>query len=435
MIVVYIALISVCAFFIAVAHVSTRPFSFYLGSQRYGPLITAASIVAAFTGGSAIINTTGLAAKFGHWAFFDVFPAVVGLLLSAILVRIRFFGKSFSQGFFSVDGALYDRRAVTIHYAQIALLYTLVVSAQLRAVATLATQIGIPVWLAVALSCITVAVYSYRGFDAVTRTDLAQLCCMVPMYIILAFIAFETISPETIPETTAPQAQMPLSLAIALCLPVVFLPISQEIHQRGAAAVTEKAVGASYLLAAILYLGFGSLLVIAFAHTPTLRSYGYSERHESYRCGTCSDRYLLRQSCPPSTRSTNIASHAVEQLPFMHRFSSATIQSTLLVIGSIVFLFFPTVLSLILFALFVYMAGPALSFIAVYSGIHPKQSAIIGATFVGLQMVTQFKPAVFTDLPHMPTIVRNMDSVQIGLLLLISQLGVLCIVRLYHRLS
>lgn len=433
MIAVYITFISICVFFVLVANIRTKSLSFYLGSEHYGAVVSAASIVAAFTGGSAIVNTTGLAGQYGLWAFFDVLPSVLGLLICALFVKIKFFGKTFSANFFNVEGALYDKRAITVHYAQVALLYTLVIAAQLRAIATFASELNIPVWLGIGVCCLTVAAYASRGFDSVTRTDVAQLFLMLPMYIILAHIAFEPQVSIAAQPSTAP-ASMPFPLAIALCLPFFFLPISQEIHQRGAAADSEKTVGRSYLLAAITYLILASLLVITFKHSPKLGLVQIIKGANPVASILVAIGVLSAILSTLDT-STNIASHAVEQLPYMKSLDSAKIQVLLLVIGSILFLFFPTVLSLILFALFVYMAGPALSFIAIYLGLHPKHCAIVGALFVALQTTGQFKPSVFTHLPFMPSTIRNMDTIQIGLIFLILQIITLGIMRVYRRLT
>ena len=389
------------------------------------------SVVAAFIGGGTIINTSALAAKYGNWAYFDVMPSVFGLLLAALLVRVKFFGKSFSVNFFDVNSSVYDKRAITIHYAQIALLYTLVIAAQLRAVATIAPYIDLPVWVAVVLSCATVAIYSFRGFDAVTRTDVAQLILMLPMYIILAYIAFEP-KVATIVSAATQQTPMPIPLAIALCLPAIFLPISQELHQRGASA-NEPTIGKSYILASILYLILGVLLVTAFAHTPSLDLVSILKNGNPVAAILVAIGVLSAILSTLDT-STNIAAHAAAQLPLIDRMPSAGLQVVILAIGSVLFLFFPTVLSLILFALFVYIAGPALTFIAVYCGIHPRRSATVGTIFVILQGLGQTEYGSLAKIPHVPAIVQSLDNVHIGLLLIIIQVAVLVVVRLYRKL-
>ena len=226
---------------------------------------------------------------------------------------------------------------------------------------------------------------------------------------------------------------MPASLAIALCLPLFFLPISQEIHQRGAAA-NESAVGTSYLLAGILYLVLASFLVISFAHTSELNLITIITGSNPFAAAIVAIGVFAAILSTLDT-STNIATHAAQQLPLLKKIPSAILQIALLAIGSTIYLFFPTILSLILFALFVYMAGPALSFVAVYMGIHPKNSAIVGAFFVSLQSIGQFKHTLLTQLPFMPSFVREMDSIQLGLALLIFQMFVLMIMRVRRRFN
>lgn len=309
----------------------------------------------------------------------------------------------------------------------------MVISAQLRAIASVSNELNIPVWLAVSVCCITVATYAFRGFAAVTKTDIAQLFFMLPMYIILAYIAFEPVSTKVAPMNPS-HSQMPFALAAALCLPLFFLPISQEIHQRGAAAKSDRTVGASYLLAAVLYLIIGALLVSSFSHNHKLGLMSIITSGNPVAAVLVAIGIISAILSTLDT-STNIASHAVENLPIMNKVPSPVIQILLLAIGFTLFLFFPTVLSLILFALFVYMAGPALSFIAVYSGLHPKHCAIVGALFVALQTTGQFKHTIFTQLPFMPGIVKSMDSIQVGLGLLLIQIGTLIIMHVYRRLT
>lgn len=111
---VQLALVIVAGLFLVVAYTRSDAVEFYLGSQSYGPLTSAMSLVAAFTGGGALLNTTGLASKYGNSAFFDVIPSVVGLLISAIFVVRGFFGKKFSSLFFDITSKVYDPKAIAL---------------------------------------------------------------------------------------------------------------------------------------------------------------------------------------------------------------------------------------------------------------------------------------------------------------------------------
>jgi hypothetical protein len=391
------------------------------------------SIVAAFTGGGALINTTGLAVKYGAWAFFDVLPAVVGLSLSAILVHIGFFGKRFSARFFDIESDLYDQRAVTIHYAQIAFLYILVIAAQLRAVATVAAQLQISEWIAVAVCCATVAAYAYKGFDAVTKTDVVQLALMVPMYFIVGYLAFE---PREAASLTAGMTQelMPLPLIAALCLPFVFLPISQEIHQRGAAVETDNTVSSSYWIAAAMYLVLGSVLVLSFANNPAL-SFAKIVSGENTLAAVLIVIGLLSAILSTMDTSTNIASHAVQKLAPFSQVHPALVQIILLALGAVLFLYFKTVLAIILFALFAYMAGPALTFIGVYGGIRPRICVWIGGTFVSIQTFFHFEGGKLLDIDAIASLLPVTDPIRMGLILLFAQMLVLLAFALKRRFT
>jgi len=430
---IYIAIIVTSAAFILVAHVKPLKSSFYLGPGHYGPWVSGISVVATFTGGGALINTTMLASKYGEWAFFDVFPAVIGLLASALLVSIGFFGKRFSENFFDIKNDLYNRQAVATHYAQVAFLYVLVMAAQLRAVATVADQLQIPTLVAVLFCTATVAVYAFRGFAAVTRTDMLQLAFMVPLYIILAYVAFE---PNGLPlnEATTTQVDMPLSLIIALCLPLFFLPISQEIHQRGAAVATNKNITYSYLLAAAIYALLGSLLVIAFSSAPHL-SFARIISGENGFAAVAVTVGLLSAILSTLDTSTNIASHAFQKLSPFSRLWPAVAQVFLLIISALLFLYFKTVLSIILFALFLYMAGPALTFVGVFAGIHPRACALAGGIFSSLQAFFHFKGGKLLEYEAISAVLPLADPIRMGILLLLAQAAVLVTLGIRRRFT
>lgn len=428
---IYIAVLVTCAIFIIIAHVKPAKTGFYVESERYGAWVTALSIVAAFTGGGALINTSMLASQYGKWAFFDVFPAVIGLIISAILVSVGFFGKQFSGNFFDIKSDLYDRRAVTLHYTQVSFLYVLVMAAQFRAVTTVADHLQVPAGLAVFICAITVAVYAFRGFAAVTRTDILQIIFMLPLYFVLAFIAFEP-NEVVATETIIAQSDMPLSLIMALCLPLLFLPISQELHQRGAAVTTDRNITYSYMIAAAVYTLLGVLLVITFSSTQGISFAKIISGKNSFAAVVVTVG-LLSAILSTLDTSTNIASHAVQKLGPLQHINPAISQIILLILGALIFLYFKTVLSIILFALFLYMAGPALTFIGVFVGIHPRLCAIVGGLFCTLQGFFHFKGGKLIEIELVSNVLPISNPIQMGILLLLIQAVVLVALGVRRR--
>ena len=430
MAIIYLAVLATCALFIIAAHVKPAKTGFYLGSGQYGAIISAISVVAAFTGGGALINTSMLATKYGKYAFYDVYSAVVGLLISAILVSIGFFGKKFSENFFDIKSNQYDKRAVSIHYAQVGFLYSLVIAAQFRAVTTVATNLQISPSIAVLVCAITVAIYAFRGFDAVTRTDVLQIVLMLPMYIILASFACEPQSLSTI-DTLPQQTEMPLPLIMALCLPLIFLPISQELHQRGAAVPTNRKIIFSYIIAAAIYSLFGTLVVSTFSNNLSL-SFSSIISGNNVFVSVAVTIGLLSAILSTLDTSTNIASHAIQKISLFSRIPPAFSQILLLALGVVIFLYFKTVLSIILFALFLYMAGPALTFIGIYGGIHPRFCAIVGTTFCSLQAFFHFKGGKLIEFNLLHFLPLS-DPIQMGLLLLLTQIVVLIVLGIKRK--
>ena len=248
-----IGILLISLVFIAVAHFRTSATSFYLGTRQYGATKTAFSIVAAFTGGGSIINLMGLAAQYGYYAFFDVLPAVVGLLAAGFLAYKGFFGRSFSSEFFDITNPVYSRYAVRTHYFTIALLYVLVLAAQFRGISMLSTSLKVPSIAGVVFAVVVIAIYAWRGFSAVTRTDFVQCLLLFVLFLVLLFVGFQPVVEGAIER--AAFKPMPITLIMALSLPLFFVPISQEIHQRGASARDEKSLRSSYLIAAFLYMG------------------------------------------------------------------------------------------------------------------------------------------------------------------------------------
>jgi len=424
-----IAGIAVCVVFIIVGHLRrTTPEDFYLGHKQYITYTSAMSIVAAFTGGSAFLNTTALAERYGYWAFFDVFPAVGGLFVSFLLALYGIFSRQFSNVFFDVGTETYNKKAVTLHYIQVTFLYLLVIAAQFRAVATFAEYLGIHAFAAVVVVALAVGAYAFRGFGAITRTDVLQLILMMPMYIALAVLAGE---PRQVTIGSSGHEPMPWSLAMALCLPFFFLPISQELHQRGASSRDDKSLRYSYLLAGIVYLFLASAIVIIFSYKDLSISSIIRGKNIVAACIVT----VAVASAIMSTldTATNIASHAAQKLRPFRYYPSWAVQAVFLAAGAILYLFFPTVLSLILFAMFVYMSGPALTFLSVYLGLRAKTVSVVNTTYCGIHAFIHFE---FVERPSFATvreILPTVDPIPLSLLALVFQLLTLLLLGIWRR--
>ncbi|MCK4788048.1 MAG: hypothetical protein KAV87_30120, partial [Desulfobacteraceae bacterium] len=201
---------------------------------------------------------------------------------------------------------------------------------------------------------------------------------------------------------------------------------------RGAATATDRNITYSYTIAAIIYALLGLLLVITFSSNSSL-SFANIVSGENSFAAIVVTVGLLSAILSTLDTSTNIASHAVQKLSPFSRISPALSQAVLLVIGALIFLYFKTVLSIILFALFLYMAGPALTFIGVFVGIHPRSCAIVGTFFCSLQAFFHFKGGRLIEIGTISEIVPLSDPVQMGILLLFIQTVVLIVIGIRRR--
>jgi hypothetical protein len=430
---VLVALSFTALFFIIICYVKLRSIDFYLGTGSYPAWISATSMVAAFIGGGAILNTSELAEKYGNWALADVFPSVLGLTVAVVLIFFNFFGKNFSKSFFSIDNKTYAALGVNFHYFQVAFLYILVIAAQFRGTSSFCEAIGIPAWLGVIISALIVALYSYRGFSAVTRTDVVQFFFLIPMYFVFLLFSFDPNISAPIP--ASPQVAMPWSLVIALSLPFFFLPISQEIHQRAASAKDDRTVLGSYIFAAFILLILGSSLVISFSHKPGLSVLSII-RGNNIVASIAVAVGVFAALLSTIDTAVNISAHAFQQLPKFRSIPPPLLQSSILVASAIIFNIFPSILSLILFAMFIYIAGPALTFIAVWLGVHPKKAIALSAFFFTSHAFIQFRlPAIISsNFPIFSSVASLLsDKVICGLLLILSQFVIIIVLTLVRR--
>ena len=417
--------------FLFIAFFKINRENFYLGSGKYGPGVSAVSIMAAFAGGGAIINTSQLSSQFGYWALFDVLSVFFALILASFLAFIGFFGKKFSQEFFSINRDHFDKPAVILHYIEIGILYIFVIAAQLRGVALFAETLGVPVFIAVPFVCVTVALYAHRGFSAVTRTDFVQFIGIMLLAILLgsAWVFQIELSEQSAVEIS--KKQMPLSLIISLSLVVIFAPISQEIHQRGAASVSDSTLKRSYVLAAFLYLFLGASIVAVFS-TSGLNSVLDLVQSSSPIVAYVAIFAMYSALLSTIDTSTNISAHAWQQMPRLRNLPPLFLQCLCLSIAGVLFLFFSEILSILLVAIFIYISGPAMNFGFVYFGVHPRMSSWIALAFVTSHVLVHIRFSEYFGGDAVEFWIN--DPKHISLLLLVLQFSILLAVGLYRRL-
>ena len=79
------------------------------------------------------------------------------------------------------------------------------------------------------------------------------------------------------------------------------------------------------------------------------------------------------------------------------------------------------------------MAGPALTFIGVFVGIHPRLSAIVGGLFCTLQGFFHFKGGKLIEIELVSNVLPISNPIQMGILLLLIQAVVLVALGVRRR--
>lgn len=392
---------------------------------RYGPAVMGAALAASYTGGGAIFGISGLAQRHGYWALIDSLASAAGLFLTAFLAYRGFFGKSFARDFFHPESRIRNKNYLRMNNVSIATLYIMVIAAQYRAAINLGDYFNFQ-WSGVSFAAFcaaVVAVYSVRGFAATTRTDVLQIALMAPLYLILLMAAFGDLDLGAAPEPAlGQQTSMPWSVFLTLCLPFIFIPMSQELMQRNASATNSDEIWRSNALAALIVLSFGIALVSSFSLVPSL-SIPRLLNAPGVIVPALVAVGVMAALLSTMDTAANIAAKSLGSIPGLERISPWG-RTVIALLAAVPALYFgSTVLSFIYAAIFIYLAGPALGFLALTRRLSPRQATAISSVFVSLQVGLAWDNAQTQFLRQFFSISSN-DITLLGLSLVVVQAAV-----------
>lgn len=331
--------------------------NYYRGHWPYGTLAISSGILASFIGGGSILNLIDISNLYGYWAYSDVVPTCLGLLLAAVLVT-----KDRASAFFA---ATHYRNAGThiFHHIVIYVLYTLVMTAQFVGLTKLLLVAEVDIILFwIFLSALFIWIYSRYGYESVMRTDKIQLIFLIIGFYIISAVGVAQYLPLTdISLLSVNSEPMPISLVIALSLPFFFVPISQEIHQRAATAVDNRVIRLAFILSALVYFLLGSTTIFIGTHTPQSGLSGIINLFDNIWISAIIYVSIVAALISTIDTSLNISVHSVSKVMerTSYRLSGHIIALPVVFIAVFLSAFFPTILSVILLALFIYMSGPA----------------------------------------------------------------------------
>lgn len=196
----------------------------------------AAGICMTFVGGAAMLTTASIGYAYGWWSLVDPIAVFIGIGIALLaLGRIRSKNAptiaSALQGSSQALGRIIG--AITF------LVYLLLTAAQLTALRKLISPAfgGAGGEVLLLLAALGATGYLLRGgLRAVTRTDILQLLTMLALFVVPSVIGLATLrsgAPVGPPSATQP---MPIDLLLLFALPALWIPVSQDVHVRVAAA-------------------------------------------------------------------------------------------------------------------------------------------------------------------------------------------------------
>jgi len=397
--------------FIIIGFLSRSTKNFYKGTGDYGVFTTSSGLLASFIGGGSIINLIGLANKYGYWAYADVIPSALGLLVAYIFITRDKANKFFYKTEYNQNITL------KVHHAVIVLLYTLVMVAQFIGLKKLAAMTGISNTDALILiTAALVWMYSIKGYSAVANTDKAQFIIMLLGFYAISFFSFTFLETEAKLQV-GDKVAMPLSLILALSLPFFFLPISQEINQRASVAGAESTVKKSLIISGILYFLLGSITILAGIKASSPGLPGVIESMPTPIIGNIVFFAILAALISTTDTALNISTHSLSEVVKINAVKNKQYILSVPIILAVIFFSskFPTILSVILLALFLYMSGPAyMSLSKIY----------------GLKERTALSVSIIAILLHFAVKLVGYEETTIGLIIIATQfLALISMVR------
>ena len=235
--------------------------SFAVGARDFGWFRICAGLSATFVGGAAVIYLPGLGYTYGWYGLADVLPTSTALLVSAVVIVPRVFRRREISlgGFLQVS----DRMVNAATGLLSTVVYTLVTAAQIVALIKVAQPyfaVPAPVLALVATVGIT-SYLLYGGYNSVTVTDVIQFVVMDLCYFGLVGATLWLAPTVGSAAAAIPVKPMPFDFVCLLATPLLFVPVSQDLHIRinSARRVRDGRIGV--LLAGFAYLAFGLISV------------------------------------------------------------------------------------------------------------------------------------------------------------------------------
>lgn len=228
--------------------------NFTLSKGKLHWFTIATGISMTFAGGAAILNTVSLSYNFKWYTLVDPLAVLIGSL-----IVIYYYSKYQQDNGVTVSDLLSsNNKKLSILIGVItSFVFLLIVAAQFVALSKLVSPFFPNVHELVITFILSTLVFSYvywGGFRSVTKTDILQFILILIFLVVpvLFFIMFGTMEAETSQEVHA-FSRMPLNYIILFSIPILFLPLSQDINIRIKSAKSTRDGKIGIIVGALFY--------------------------------------------------------------------------------------------------------------------------------------------------------------------------------------
>jgi Na+/proline symporter len=358
---------------------------YYLGKGNYGTFSTTTGILASLIGGSITLNLIGLAREYGLYAFFDLLPTSLALLLLAF-----FSNKERSLAFF--EGSRYKTNfGVILHHTVIFLLYYLVINLQIVAIRSIGPFLPIDVNLAIIIIVAAIWLYSFKGYSMVVVTDRLQLTFMIIFLygVLLITSLFSDDISRRIFTVASEYKAMPLTTILSLFLFFFFIPVSQEVHQRIVSAKNDLVVKKSLVASGLLYISLGAIIILTTIKYD-LDGFGGILAFVSHPIFATALFIAISMAIISTIdTSVNIINHSFSRVveDRIGVIYPPVVSLIVFALATMTSLLFPTILSALLLAVYVYISGPGFASLCNILMLDEKTTVKVSMLAIGIHII------------------------------------------------
>lgn len=227
---------------------------FSLKRGKLSSFVVACGVSMTFVGGAALIGMSSLAYSFGWWALIDPIAVFCGIVISYFLVSKYRTDQGITMSNILSTG---DKNLKLFIGFVTAIIFTYVTAAQFLAFSKLIVPFfpNVPVVLLITVPGIIILCYVLvGGFNAVTKTDVFQLLCVLILLLVPALIYFfSNVDSVQNAKVFTEFKSMPLSMMFYFFISILYVPLSQDINLRVKSALDTASAKNGLLLGGIFY--------------------------------------------------------------------------------------------------------------------------------------------------------------------------------------